>query len=70
MTIHSLDPTALIIGLLYALSGLAIVANSQWDDIDITAFTAAGATVVGLLLVVMIIARLLRDTSESSPKEP
>lgn len=54
---HSFDPIALIAGLFFGLAGIAMIADQQWDDLDVTAFTAAGVMVIGLVLAAMIVAR-------------
>ena len=63
MKTHPLDPTALVSGLLFALSGLAIIADQSWDSIDVTAFVGAGVGVLGVFLVVVLLARQLREGS-------
>jgi len=60
MDSHPVDPVALIGGLLFGLAGLAILARQQWEDVDITALTAAGVTLTGLLLTAMIVYRSVR----------
>jgi len=64
MDTHRIDPVALISGLFFGLAGLAVFANQQWDDVDVTAFTAAGVMVIGLLLLGLVVARYVRDASE------
>ncbi len=64
METHRLDPTALIAGLLFSLSGAAIIADQTWDNIDITAFVGAGVALLGIFLVVVLLARQLRDGSQ------
>ncbi len=64
METHRLDPTALIAGLLFSLSGLAIIADQTWDDIDVTAFVGAGVGVLGIFLVIVLLARHLREGSQ------
>jgi hypothetical protein len=59
MDTHPVDPVALVSGLLFGLSGLAILAHQRWEDVDVTAFTAAGVTLVGLLLAGMIVVRVV-----------
>ena len=68
MDSHPVDPVALIGGLLFGLAGLAILARQQWEGIDVTALTAAGVMLVGLLLAGMIVYRAVRAASE--PDEP
>lgn len=67
MKLHPLDPVALIAGLLFALAGVAIIADRQWGDLDATAFTAAGVTLIGLLLVALIVHRYVRQDAASAP---
>lgn len=66
MDSHPLDPSALVFGLLFAIAGAAIFADRQWGDVDMTAFTAAGVAVVGLLLAGLVVARYL---TEPNPDE-
>ena len=68
METHPLDPTALISGLLFALSGLAIIANQSWDNVDVTAFVGAGVGLLGIVLVAVLLARHLGEGSR--PPEP
>jgi predicted transporter len=72
METHSPDPTSLVAGLFFGLAGLAIFAHQQWDDVDVTAFTAAGVMVIGLLLAGLVISRYLRADLEpdNQPKHP
>ncbi len=65
MKTHPLDPVALIFGLLLTLSGVAILADKQWEDLDVTALTAAVVAVVALALTAMIVYRFVRDAAES-----
>ncbi len=67
MKLHPLDPVGLIAGLLFALSGLAIIADQQWGDVDVTAVTAAGVSAVGLLLVALIVHRYVREDPPADP---
>ncbi len=67
MDTHPVDPVALVAGLLFGLSGLAILANRQWDGIDVTAFTAAGVALVGLLLAGMIVVRFVGRDADPAP---
>ena len=69
MDTHSTDPIALISGLFFGLAGLAILANQQWDDVDVTAFTAAGVMLIGLLLLGLVIARFVSDSVEPDPDD-
>ena len=69
MDTHPPDPTALVAGLFFGLAGLAIFANQQWEDVDVTAFTAAGVMVIGLVLAGFVISRSLSARlNESSPE--
>jgi hypothetical protein len=62
MDTHPTDPVALVAGMFFGLAGLAIFADQQWDDVDVTAFTAAGVMVTGLLLLGFVIARFVNDS--------
>ncbi|MEQ8842843.1 MAG: hypothetical protein RIB98_17825 [Acidimicrobiales bacterium] len=64
MDSHPIDPVALVTGLFFGLAGLAILAESQWDDIDVTAFTAAGVMLVGLALLGLVVARFLQGAAD------
>ena len=64
MDTHPIDPVALIAGLFFGLAGLAILADQRWDDVDVTAFTAAGVMLMGLLLVGVVIMRFVGGTVE------
>ena len=79
MDTHPIDPVALVAGLLFALSGAAIIAERNWDDVDVTALTAAGVAVAGIVLAAAIVSRYLRDAlrqagefdpSSAGPGEP
>ena len=63
MDTHPIDPIALIAGLFFGLTGLAIIADRQWDDVDVTAFTAAGVMLIGLLLLGLVVARFVRSST-------
>ncbi len=62
---HQLDITALIGGLLFALSGFAIVADQVWAELDVTAVVGAGVGVLGVFLIVLLITRQLKAESEA-----
>ena len=62
---HPIDPVALVSGLLLGLAGLAIFADQQWDDVDVTAFAGAGVMVIALLLAGVVIFR-----HAAGPAEP
>jgi hypothetical protein len=64
MDTHPVDPVALVVGLLLGLSGLAILADRQWEDADVTALGAAAVMLVGLLLAGMIVVRLVAGGRE------
>lgn len=68
MDTHPIDPVALVSGLFFGLAGLAIFADRQWDDVDVTAFTAAGIMLIGLLLLGLVIVRFVQDTAD--PTDP
>ena len=59
MQIHPVDPVALVAGLLFTFTGLAVIADRVWDGVDVTAITAAGVAVVGLLLAIVVVTRQL-----------
>jgi predicted transporter len=65
MDTHPIDPIALISGLFFGLAGLAIFADQQWDDVDVTAFTAAGVMLIGLVLLGLVIVRFVQDSAAS-----
>lgn len=67
METHPIDPVALISGLLFGLAGLAILADQQWDDVDVTAFTGAGVMVIALLLGGLVVVRYVRAAAEEQP---
>lgn len=67
MDTHSTDPIALISGMFFGLAGLAIFANQQWEDVDVTAFTAAGVMIIGLSLLGLVVVRFVSDSAESEP---
>lgn len=67
METHPIDPVALISGLLFGLAGLAIFADQQWDDVDVTAFTGAGVMVIALLLGGLVVVRYVRAAGEEQP---
>ena len=60
MDTHPTDPTALIAGLFFGFAGAALLADQQWQEVDVTAFTAAGVMLTGLLLLGLVIARFVR----------
>lgn len=64
MKSHRLDPTALIAGLLFALSGLAIVADQTWDDVDVAAIVGGGVAVLGVFLVVLLVTRQVHANNQ------
>ncbi|MDW3219966.1 MAG: hypothetical protein R8F63_15235 [Acidimicrobiales bacterium] len=64
---HPLDPVALVTGLLFGLAGLAIFADQQWDDVDVTAFAGAGVMVIALLLAGLVVARYVQDSQPPPP---
>jgi predicted transporter len=71
MDTHPIDPIALVAGLFFGLAGLAIFADQQWKDVDVTAFTAAGVMLIGLLLLGLVAARFARNpTNPSDPDTP
>ena len=64
MHTHDLDPVALIAGLLFTFTGLAVVADRIWEDVDVTAITGAGVALVGLALLAAIVVRQLGDPDD------
>lgn len=70
MESHPVDPVALVGGLFLGLSGLAILADRQWDDVDVAAFTAAGVVLIGLLLAGLVVVRSLVPTMPPDPDPP
>ncbi len=64
MESHPIDPVALVAGLFFSLAGLAVLAESQWDDIDVTAFSAAGVMLIGLALLGLVITRFAQGTTD------
>ncbi|MEO0492121.1 MAG: hypothetical protein AAF081_01745 [Actinomycetota bacterium] len=70
MTRHPLDATALIFGLLFALSGVAIISDEAWPTIDTTAVVGATVGVLGIAFVVVLVLRQLREGSQPPATEP
>jgi predicted transporter len=68
MNTHPIDPIALVSGLFFGLAGLAILADRQWEDVNVTAFTAAGVMLIGLLLLGLIVTRYVQ--SSTNPTDP
>ncbi len=66
MNRHPLDPTPLILGLLFAISGLAIVADAAWPDLDTTAVVGATVGGIGVAFVVVLVMRQLRENNTST----
>ncbi len=63
MDSHPVDPIALISGLFFALAGVSIFADQRWEDVDVTAFTAAGVMLLGLLVAGLAVVRLITARS-------
>jgi len=63
MNRHPLDPTPLILGLLFAISGLAIVADAAWPELDTTAVVGATVGGIGVAFVIVLVMRQLRENS-------
>ena len=59
METHPVDPIALVGGLLFSLFGLALLADQNWDDVDSGALTAAGITLIGLVLAAVVVSRFV-----------
>ena len=66
MNRHPLDATALIFGLLFTLSGFAIVSEEAWPSVDTTAVVGAVIGALGLVFVAVLVLRQLRDTSPAA----
>jgi peptidoglycan/LPS O-acetylase OafA/YrhL len=66
---HRLDPTALIAGLLFALSGAAIVADQTWSGLDTAAVAGAAVATLGVLLLVVLVTRQIRERTSETPDE-
>lgn len=64
MNRHPIDATALIFGLLFTLSGFAIVSDEVWPDIDTTAVVGAVVGALGLVFVTALVMRQLREGSQ------
>ena len=69
MNRHPLDATALIFGLLFTLSGFAIISDEAWPSIDTTAVVGALVGALGVLFVAVLVIRQLREGSEP-PSDP
>lgn len=69
MTRHPIDATALIFGLLFLLSGVAIISDEAWPDIDTTAIVGATIGVIGIAFVTVLVLRQLREGSQP-PADP
>ncbi len=67
MNRHPLDATALIFGLLFTLSGFAIVSEEAWPSVDTTAVVGAVIGALGLVFVAVLVLRQLRDTAPAEP---
>ena len=71
MNRHPLDATALIFGLLFTLSGIAIISDEAWPDIDTTAVVGATVGVIGIGFVATLVLRQLREGSPPpAPADP
>ncbi|MEM9466421.1 MAG: hypothetical protein AAGA90_13690 [Actinomycetota bacterium] len=69
MNRHPIDATALIFGLLFTLSGFAIVSEEAWPELDTTTVVGAVVGVLGLLFVAVLVMRQLREGSQP-PADP
>ena len=69
MTRHPIDATALIFGLLFLLSGVAIISDEAWPDIDTTAVVGATIGVIGVAFVAVLVLRQLREGSQPPADE-
>jgi len=65
MNRHPLDPTPLILGLLFVISGLAIVADAAWPELDTTAVVGATVGGIGIAFVVVLVTRQLRENTDA-----
>lgn len=70
MNRHPVDATALIFGLLFLLSGIAILSDEAWPDIDTTAVVGATIGVIGVAFVTVLVLRQLREGSQPPATEP
>lgn len=70
MNRHPLDATALIFGLLFTLSGVAIISGETWPDVDTTAVLGATIGVIGLVFVAVLVLRQLREGSQPPATDP
>ncbi|MEM9518231.1 MAG: hypothetical protein AAGA37_02840 [Actinomycetota bacterium] len=62
MNRHPIDATALIFGLLFALSGVAIVSDEAWPELDTTALSGAAIGVIGVVVVGVLVSRQVRGS--------
>ncbi len=67
MNRHPLDATALIFGLLFTLSGFAVLSDEIWPDLDTTAVVGAVIGALGILFVTVLVMRQLREGSQPPP---
>ncbi len=59
MKAHEIDPVALVFGLLFTLSGAAVLTDRADQRLDVTAITGVAIAIVGLALAVMLVVRLV-----------
>ena len=69
MNRHPLDATALIFGLLFTLSGFAIVSESAWPELDTTAAVGAVVGILGVVFVAVLVMRQVRESNQP-PADP
>ena len=70
MTRHPLDATALIFGLLFTLSGFAIISDEAWPELDTTAVVGAVVGALGVIFITVLLLRQLRAGSQPPADEP
>ena len=62
--------TRLLPALLFLLSGVAIISDEAWPDIDTTAIVGATIGVIGIAFVTVLVLRQLREGSQPPVTEP
>jgi len=72
MNAHTVDPIALIFGLLFALTGMAIITDEVFEQVDVTAITGLGIAIVGMLLVMTLVVQQIRSSrpSDEATEQP
>ena len=51
------NPVALVVGLIYTAIGLGVLADRQWDGVDLGAIAGTGAIIAGLAVIVLLARR-------------